>query len=345
MFKKLNITQTIATAVITPVIMIIGGAGWVVLSLYSSASAIEGTATIEQVQLLRNAGTATMIAGGLALVLTVVMGVLVIRNITGVLSIIVQELSLGADQVASASGNLAEASQAIALSSNGQACSLEQTTASLQQLEAATHANAASTREAIESTTNVGGQTKSCQSAMGRMTDAIELVQATANDSARIIATIDEIAFQTNLLALNAAVEAARAGDAGKGFAVVAEEVRSLAQRSAEAARSTSSLIAQSQEYARSGVEVCQELDESLGMIVEGNGVVRGLITRINQSTSDQVAGVEEINKAVDQIDSLNRSNASSAEETAASSQEFSAQANELKGLVEILEIALQGNR
>ena len=180
---------------------------------------------------------------------------------------------------------------------------------------------------------------------MARMIEAIEQVQETANDSAKIIATIDEIAFQTNLLALNAAVEAARAGDAGKGFAVVAEEVRSLAQRSAEAAKSTSSLIAQSQEYASGSVNVCQELDESLGQIVEGNGVVRGLITRINQSTNEQVSGVEDINKAVDHIDKLTRVNASSAEQTAASSQEFSAQAGEMKGLVQVLERALQGDR
>jgi methyl-accepting chemotaxis protein len=345
MFKKLNISQTIASAIVTPVVMIIGGAGWVALSLYKYASAVEDVAAMEHVDTLRNMGMTTIVAGGLALAMTVIMGVLVIRNITGVLSIIVQDLSQGAVQVASASGNLAEASQAIASSSNGQASSLEQTTASLQQLEATTQANASSTREATETATNVGSQTESCQSAMSRMNVAIEQVQSTANDSAKIIATIDEIAFQTNLLALNAAVEAARAGDAGKGFAVVAEEVRSLAQRSAEAARSTSSLIAESQNYARGSVEVCQELDESLGQIIDSNGVVRGLITRINQSTSEQVCGVEEINKAVEQIDMLNRSNASSAEETAASSQEFAAQANELKGLVEILDRALQGNR
>jgi len=345
MFKKLNLAQTVSVAVVTPVVMIVGGAGWIAWSLSTSAAAFEGSVDPVFTEGLRFSSMMTLIAGGVALAVTVLMGILVVRNVTGVLANIVADLSQGANQVANASSCLAEASQMIAISSNGQAANLQQTAASLQQMEAATHENSASTATAAETAEGVDSLTQACQDAMSRMIKAIEQVQGTANDSARIVATIDEIAFQTNLLALNAAVEAARAGDAGKGFAVVAEEVRNLAQRSADAARSTSSLIAKSQDYARGSVDVCRELDESLGRIVEGNDSVLAIITQINQSTSEQVSGVREINVAVEMIDRLTRENASSAEQTAAASQEFSAQAGELRIAVDTLELILDGRR
>jgi methyl-accepting chemotaxis protein len=162
----------------------------------------------------------------------------------------------------------------------------------------------------------------------------MEKIKASSDATARIVRTIDEIAFQTNLLALNAAVEAARAGDAGKGFAVVAEEVRSLAQRSAEAARNTSSLIEESVKNAVSGVELNADVLKQLGEIagqVNRVGEVMGEIAAASEQQSD---GVSQINGAVEQMNGVTQGVASNSEQSAASAEELSGQAEHMRELV-----------
>ncbi|MGC4030960.1 MAG: methyl-accepting chemotaxis protein [Tepidisphaeraceae bacterium] len=179
---------------------------------------------------------------------------------------------------------------------------------------------------------------------MAKMSTAIHDIQKSAGETAKIVKVIDEIAFQTNLLALNAAVEAARAGEAGKGFAVVAEEVRNLAMRSAEAAKSTSAMIEQSVQNSRGGVLIAEEVGQVLGEITSTSEKVNALIAEIAQASSEQSKGIGQVNTAVTQMDKVTQSNAAAAEESASASEELAAQAAGMSGVVVEL-MALVGRK
>ncbi|HJK95579.1 MAG TPA: methyl-accepting chemotaxis protein, partial [Polyangiaceae bacterium LLY-WYZ-14_1] len=159
-------------------------------------------------------------------------------------------------------------------------------------------------------------------------------IEASADATAKVVKTIDEIAFQTNLLALNAAVEAARAGEAGKGFAVVAEEVRALAMSSGEAARNTAELIEEAVGNTRSGVELNGEVLERLAEIGRGNAKVLEVVAEVAAASRQQSDGVEQINSAVEQMNSTTQQVAANAEESASAAEELTSQASEVKGLV-----------
>jgi methyl-accepting chemotaxis protein len=177
---------------------------------------------------------------------------------------------------------------------------------------------------------------------METMTQAIDKIKTSSDETAKIIKTIDEIAFQTNLLALNAAVEAARAGEAGKGFAVVAEEVRNLAQRSASAAKNTSDLIQQSTENSNNGVKISGEVGKTFAEITQSISKVNDLIAEISAASIEQSQGIGQINTAVADMDKLTQSSAASSEESASAAQELSAQVSELRGMVS--KFKLNGN-
>jgi len=287
--------------------------------------------------------TAVMILSGLAVVLGMGLGIIITRSIVSALTRVMSELGRGADQVQVASGQVAEASQEMADGASNQASSLEETSATLEEMAAMTRDNAASADEASQLTGELQDVVRSGQASMGRMTGAIEKIKDSSDQTARIIKTIDEIAFQTNLLALNAAVEAARAGDAGKGFAVVAEEVRNLARRSAEAAQDTADLIDQSQSNANGGVEVTQEVSGALEEIVEGIDRVNELMTSVSQANGEQSRSVGEINTGVAQLDTVTQNNAANAEESASASEELSGQARELNEMVQVLGQVVNG--
>ena len=169
---------------------------------------------------------------------------------------------------------------------------------------------------------------------MNRLTDAVKSIKTSSDQTAKIVKTIDEIAFQTNLLALNAAVEAARAGEAGKGFAVVAEEVRNLAMRSAEAAKNTSNLIEESVKNTENGVVINQEVLRNLDEISGQVNKVSEMMSEIAAGSEQQSQGIDQINTSVDQMNQLTQHNAANSEESASASEELGSQAEELRMLV-----------
>jgi len=267
----------------------------------------------------------------------IAVAILMSRSITGPINRVISGMQASADQVASASGQVSSASQQLAEGASEQASSLEETSASLEIMASGAKVSATNSEQANGKSQGAKVQAERGQSAMVQLNSAMEKIKSSSDETAKIIKTIDEIAFQTNLLALNAAVEAARAGDAGKGFAVVAEEVRNLAQRSAEAAKGTTELIAGSQENSNLGVsatgEVSSILEEVVGSIME----VSDLIQDVTTSANNQSRSVGEINTAVSQLDSVTQGNAAGAEESASAAEEMSAQASEMQSLVQQL--------
>jgi methyl-accepting chemotaxis protein len=175
------------------------------------------------------------------------------------------------------------------------------------------------------------------------MAEAVSEISRSSEETSKIIKTIDEISFQTNLLALNAAVEAARAGEAGAGFAVVADEVRNLAMRAAEAAKNTGNLIENTIRAVKKGNELTLATKEAFKNDVEISSKVGKLIDEIAAASQEQAQGIEQINKAVAEMDKVTQQNAANAEESAAAAQQMNAQAEVMKGFVSELDILAGG--
>lgn len=287
----------------------------------------------------------SMIAMIVAVLLAVGLGILITRSINNTLKRIIDGLNDGAQQVASASGQVASASQQLAEGANQQASTLEETSSALEQMAAQTRQNADNAEHADKAVRETSKIVENGVSSMQRMKMAINEIKESSNETSKIIKTIDEIAFQTNLLALNAAVEAARAGEAGKGFAVVAEEVRNLAQRSAEAAQNTSQLIAKSQENSNNGVTVAEEVAGQLDSIKESSEKVNTLIAEIAAASKEQAQGIEQVNIATTQMDKVVQQNAADSEESASAAEELSAQAEEMEKIVAELAAMVGGSR
>ena len=245
-----------------------------------------------------------------------------------------QQVAVGVEQVASAAGQIATGSQSLAQGASEQASTLEQVTGSLQQMASVTRMSASNAKEARATAEGACGGANRGLESMNRLSGAMERIKTSSDSTAKIVKTIDEIAFQTNLLALNAAVEAARAGDAGKGFAVVAEEVRNLAMRSAEAAKNTTSMIEESVKNAESGVQLNGEVLERLREITTQANKVGEVMGEIAAASDQQTQGIDQITSAVDQMNSVTQQNAAGSEESASAAEELSAQSEELRSLV-----------
>ncbi|MDR3011737.1 MAG: methyl-accepting chemotaxis protein [Chitinispirillales bacterium] len=245
-----------------------------------------------------------------------------------------QQVEEAVSQVSSASTEISDGAQSLAEGANEQASSLEEISSSLEEMSSMTMQNADNSTQAKNLVGQAGASVNEASEAMGRMAGAIQRIKTSSDNTAKIIKTIDEIAFQTNLLALNAAVEAARAGEAGKGFAVVAEEVRSLAMRSAEAAQNTTTMIEESVKDAENGVKLTEEVASALEKTVLHASKVSDLIAEIAAASNEQAQGIEQINTAMAQMNQVTQQNAANSEESASAAEELNSQANELTGMV-----------
>ncbi len=283
-------------------------------------------------------GIATIVIG-------IVLAFFISRSITKPINKVINGLTTGAGQLGAASDQVSDSSQQMAEGASEQAASLEETSSSLEEMSTSTKQNADNTRQSNELANNVKVSADRSKEAMEKMSEVIGKIKSSSDETAKILKTIDEIAFQTNLLALNAAVEAARAGEAGKGFAVVAEEVRNLAQRSAQAAKDTATLIEESQHNAENGVNTSNDVASILAEVVEGIEKVAQIISCVSDASEEQARGIEQINMATSDMDKATQATAANAEESAAASEELAAQAKELDSIVQMLATVIRGQK
>jgi methyl-accepting chemotaxis protein len=286
------------------------------------------------------------VAAGLAVALGlgILIAWMIVRSTNRVLVSVSSSLEDGAVQVASSSKQVSAASQMLAEGASEQAASLEETGSSLEEMSGMTRRNSESARKANDLARQARSAADHGAADMAAMKSAMGDIKASSEDIAKIIKTIDEIAFQTNILALNAAVEAARAGSAGAGFAVVAEEVRGLAQRSAQAARETAEKIDDARNKSAQGFVISEKVALSLSEIVEKVRQVDQLIAEVSTASDEQSQGVTQINSAVSQMDKVVQSSASSAEETASAAEELNGQAVMMRNSVERLQALVGGS-
>ncbi|MDD2900943.1 MAG: methyl-accepting chemotaxis protein [Syntrophales bacterium] len=284
-----------------------------------------------------------LLSGG-AILLGALIAFFLTRSITRPVNRIINGLNDGSDQVASASIQVSSSSQSLAQGSSEQAAALEETTSSLQEMASMARSNAESARQADVLMGETARVVDTANSSMGDLTRSMKDVSASSEETAKIIKTIDEIAFQTNLLALNAAVEAARAGEAGAGFAVVADEVRNLAMRAAEAAKNTANLIEGTVNKVKEGSEVVQKTAEAFSQVADSTTKVKELVAEIAAASNEQAAGVDQINKAVEEMNGVTQQVAANAEESASASEELNAQSEQMKTMVGEL-VALVGGQ
>ena len=271
---------------------------------------------------------------GAGVFLALLMAFLINRSITRPIDLAIEGIYASADQVAAAAGQIFSASQSLSDGSSGQAASIEETSSSLEEMSAMTRQNADNASHANVMSNETKTTTESCSNTMQEMVAAIGQVNDASQETQKIVKTIDEIAFQTNLLALNAAVEAARAGEAGAGFAVVADEVRNLAMRAADAARNTTTQIDDIGKKINDAMEMAFKSIEEFVKVDENTGKVSGLVAEINAASNEQAQGIEQVNRAVAELDKVVQQNAAGAEESASASKQLQSQSEHMKALI-----------
>jgi methyl-accepting chemotaxis protein len=248
---------------------------------------------------------------------------------------ILGEFYRGSNQVASSAGQLSDSSQVLSQAASEQASTTEEITASITEIAAQTRQNAANANQANQLAIAAKKQATAGNEQMRTMLVSMAGINESATNISKIIKVIDAIAFQTNILALNAAVEAARAGSYGKGFAVVAEEVRSLAGRSADAAKETTVLIEGSIQKVETGTQIANETAAALNRIVDGVNKAADLVGEIAAASNEQASAIAQVNQGISQIAQVTQTNTATSEESAATSEELANQSETLKEMVQ----------
>jgi methyl-accepting chemotaxis protein len=282
---------------------------------------------------------------GATILLGLALAWLIAGGISGSLKKVVSDLDEGAREVGDAAENIAAASDALAQGTSEQAATLEQTTASLEEMASMTRSTAENAGQADQLTENNKLVIQKAEESMNEMAGSMESLAESSGEVAKIVKSIDEIAFQTNLLALNAAVEAARAGEAGMGFAVVADEVRSLAQRAAEAARHTQELIDATINRIDDGSRLVGKTKEAFKEVINASAQTAQIISEIASASQEQAEGIEQVKQAAGQMDQVVQQNAAGAEESSAVAQTLNSQVEQLGLVIEGIHQLMEGKK
>lgn len=309
--------------------------------LYGLVAEQDETEALAELVRMKNV---TLLSAAIAAIFVSLCGFFVGKSLAKPLRKVAGGLSEAAQHTASASMQVSSTSQQLAEGASEQAASLEETSSSLEEMASMTRQNAENVHQANNLMNETARVVAEAKDAMDGLTRAMTEISKASEQTAKIIRTIDEIAFQTNLLALNAAVEAARAGEAGAGFAVVADEVRNLAQRAAEAARNTASLIEETLKKVKDGSSMVGITSDAFERVAQGTAKIGELLGEIAAASQEQALGIEQINVAVAQMDKAVQKNAANAEQSAAAAQELQAQAQLLRRLVEELLTLVEGS-
>ena len=306
--------------------------GWVIgTGIYRDD--VDASATSAWDSSIRRSRTAA-IAIFILLVMVGAGSVYILRDMNKTLHTVVQDLSRGAEQVASAASQVSAASQALAQGASEQAATIEESSSSAEEVNSISKNNAATSKSVAALMDTVAMRVLEGDRKVAEMVDSIQQINHSSDEISKIVKLIDEIAFQTNILALNAAVEAARAGGVGMGFAVVADEVRSLAQRCAQAAKDTAHLIERSIQKSNEGRRKSTEVTTAITAITCDVEQVKSLIHDISRDSNAQAQAIEQIKHGMEQVEQITQRNAAGAEESAAAGQQLQTQSETLRTMV-----------
>lgn len=280
-----------------------------------------------------------------AVVITMAAGLILAKHIVGDVKMIVEDLDMASVELGALSKELTNNSHSLAEGTTEQAASIQETSSTLEESSSMVHQTTQNTKEAENLSKKTKDAADKGNTEMQTMLSLMEELKSSSGEISKIIKVIDEIAFQTNILSLNAAVEAARAGDAGKGFAVVAEEVRNLAQRSAQAAKDTTGIIENNIDLSEKCLTITEQVGNSLSDIDNEAGKVSELLSEITTASQEQEVGISQINKAIAQMESVLQANASTAQQNAVSADQISEFANTVVKIKNALINILHGSK